>query len=236
LAAAERLAGRVGLRAGGGGKRDLYLCHTVCELGATKMVDSLRVIGSYMKRNPGEVVILFVEPYVPPAAIAKVFAEAGLDRYVVTLRHDAPLPTLGELVRSDRRLVVFTEADADGTVPWYLDGFSFIQDTPLRAKRRSELTCKLYRGGTDSPILMLNNWADVFPPQRKANIPFNQKSFILARARRCGRERGVTVNLIADDHYDEGGLVAAVGELNRERVATVAAERRRLSTAASAGG
>ena len=237
LAAAERLAGRVGLRQnGGGGRPDLYLCHTVCELGATKMVDSLRVIGSFMKRNPGEVVILFIEPYVPPAAIAKVFADAGLDRYVATLRHDAPLPTLGELVRSGRRLIVFTEADADGTVPWYLDGFSFVQDTPLKATRRSQLRCTLYRGGTDSPLLMLNNWADVFPPQRRANIPFNQESFILARARRCARERGLPVNLIADDHYDQGGLVAAVAQLNRERFAAVAAERRRLATAASAGG
>ncbi len=237
LAAAERLAGRVGLRqSGGGGRPDLYLCHTVCELGATKMVDSLRVIGSFMKRNPGEVVILFIEPYVPPAAIARVFADAGVDRYVATLRHDAPLPTLGELVSSGRRLIVFTEADADGTVPWYMDGFSFVQDTPLKATRRSQLRCTLYRGGTDSPLLMLNNWADVFPPQRRANIPFNQESFILARARRCARERGLPVNLIADDHYDQGGLVAAVAQLNRERVAAVAAERRRLATAASAGG
>ena len=117
-----------------------------------------------------------------------------------------------------------------------MDGFSFVQDTPLKATRRSQLRCTLYRGGTDSPLLMLNNWADVFPPQRRANIPFNQESFILARARRCARERGLPVNLIADDHYDQGGLVAAVAQLNRERFAAVAAERRRLATAASAGG
>ena len=40
LAAATRLAGRVGIAARAGGRRGL-LCHTVCELGATKMVDSL---------------------------------------------------------------------------------------------------------------------------------------------------------------------------------------------------
>ena len=42
LAAAERLVGRIG--AGDAtGERDIWLCHTVCELGATRMVESLAV-------------------------------------------------------------------------------------------------------------------------------------------------------------------------------------------------
>ena len=54
-----------------------------------------------------------------------------------------PLPTLAEMVKSDHRLVVFTERDADGTVPWYLDGFSFIQDTPLGSTKVDQFSCKL---------------------------------------------------------------------------------------------
>ena len=74
--------------------------------------------------------ILFVEPYVPPAELEQAFKDAGLDEYVETLELGQPMPTLGQLVRSDRRLLVFSEQDAGGP-PWYMDGFAFIQDTPL---------------------------------------------------------------------------------------------------------
>jgi hypothetical protein len=221
LRAAERLAGSVGLRPGEDGEREIWLCHTVCELGATRMVDALTLMREFLDANPGEVLILFIEPYVPPEEIATAFQEAGLDRYVATLEPDAPLPTLGELVRSGRRVIVFTERDGDGSVPWYLDGFSFVQDTPLGATKPEDLSCALNRGTRDSPMLMLNHWADVFPPSLSANVAFLRKRFILARARRCARRRGLPVSLIAVDHYDQGDLIAAVRKLNRQQVAAV---------------
>ena len=103
LAAATRLAGRVGIRAEGGGEKQVFLCHTVCELGATKMVDSLNDIHQFLDDNPGEVVILFIEPYVSPQDIEQVFKEAGgLDQMAAVLDRNAPLPTLGQLVRSEQ--------------------------------------------------------------------------------------------------------------------------------------
>jgi len=218
LAAVERLAGSLGLRDQDGGEREVFLCHSVCELGAERMVDQLEVIRDFLDANPGEVVILFIEPYVKPADIEQVFEEAGLIDELATLERGAPLPTLGELVREDHRVIVFTERDADGTVPWYLDGFSFIQDTPLGATEPDELSCDLNRGDRSSPILMLNHWADVFPPRRAANEDFQTRKAILDRARRCARERGLPVSMIAVDHYDLGDLVDSVEQLNRERI------------------
>jgi hypothetical protein len=225
LRAAQRLAGRAGLGAQGG-KRDVWLCHTVCELGATRMVDVLRDLGAFLAANRGEVVILFIEPYVPPAAIAKTFRQAGLDRSVATLPRGEPLPTLGELVRTDRRVVVLTEKDADGSVSWYLDGFAFVQDTPLRAKTPGQLRCRRYRGTPDSPLLMLNQWADVFPPRLSANPPFQRERTLLGRAHRCARQRGLPVNLIAVDFYDQGDLLEVVDELNGEQIREVRRQRR----------
>jgi hypothetical protein len=135
------------------------------------------------------------------------------------------LPTLGQLVRRNRRVVVFTEKDADGTVPWYLDGFSFVQDTPLGAKKVSQLRCRRERGDADSPIAMINHWADTFPPQRSANKPFQRLSVIVDRAHRCARKLGVTVNLIPVDHYDQGDLLEAVDVLNGERIQAVRREQ-----------
>jgi hypothetical protein len=217
LKAAERLAGRIGA-GDADGKRDVWLCHTACEIGATRMVDSLEAFREFLEDNRGEVVILFIEPYVAPAEIEKVFKRAGLDRYVATLERDEPLPTLGSLVRRNKRVIVLTEKDADGTVPWYLDGFSFVQDTPLGAEKTNQLSCRLERGDADSPFLMLNHWADLFPPRLEANRPFQRERFVLSRAHRCARERRLPVSLIAVDHYDQGRFLAAVDALNAERI------------------
>jgi hypothetical protein len=225
LAAAQRLAGRVGLGDADRGKPEVWLCHTVCELGATRMSAALGDVRHFLGANRGEVVILFIEPYVPPAQIAREFGAAGLDRYVATLDRTKPLPTLGRLVRTNRRLIVLTEKDADGTVPWYLDGFSFVQDTPLGATKTSQLSCRRERGTADSPLLMLNHWADLFPPQLTANRAFQTQRFLLERAHKCARARGMPVNLIAVDFYDQGDLIPAVEELNGEQIRAVRRER-----------
>jgi hypothetical protein len=227
LAAAERLTGNLGVRAEGGGEREIFLCHTVCELGATKMAEALADLREFLDQNPGEVVILFIEPYVPPAEIARAFDEAGLSEHAAVLDRSEPLPTLGELVRRDERLIVFTERDADGSVPWYLDGFEYVQDTPLGATQVDQLSCKLNRGSASSPLLMLNHWADVFPPRRKANVAFQTRRELLGRARECARKRGLPVNLIAVDHYDVGELIPGVERLNRERIAAARRAARR---------
>jgi hypothetical protein len=216
LTAAERL---VGGRLGGttaDGDPDVWLCHTVCELGATRMTDVLVDMRKFLDANRGEVVILFIEPYVEPSELAKRFESAGLNRYLATLSRDEPLPTLGELVDSNKRVIVFTEKDADGTLPWYLDGFSFVQDTPLGATKVGELSCRRERGDADSPLLMLNHWADLFPPRLRANRPFQTRRFLLQRAHECQRERRMPVNMIAVDFSDQGDVVEAVKQLNDE--------------------
>ena len=65
---------------------------------------------------------------------------------------------------------------------------------------------------------MLNHWADLFPPRLRANRPFQTKRFVVSRAHRCARERGLPASLIAVDHYDQGEFLGAVDALNAERV------------------
>ena len=207
---AERLAGRVG--AGDlGGARQVWLCHSLCELGATKMSTALETYRDWLDEHPGEVVVLFLEPSVPAWAVERQFRVTGLLPSVARLRRDQPLPTLGTLLERGRRLVVLGERDT-GDLSWYLDGFDWIQDTPLGAE--ATRACRRSRGTADSPILMVNHWVDGFPPRPSANARVNSREAIVERADRCEDARGLRPAFIAVDHYDLGGVVEAAEELN----------------------
>ena len=222
LDAAQRLTGSLGV--GGGdpsGERDVWLCHTVCELGATLMTDALEEVSRFLGRNPNEVVILYVEPFVPVADLEEVFERAGMLDQLARLDPNLPMPTLDQLIEADRRVLVVTERGAERAYPWYHDDDLFIQDTPLGVTKVDDLSCELNRGTAENPLLMLNMWADVFPPRVAPNAAFNDEQFILDFAHECEAEREHPVNLIGVDFYDQGGLVDAVSQLNEERIAAL---------------
>lgn len=196
------------------GTRDIWLCHTLCELGATRMVDFLTDIRRFLELNPDQVMILFNEDYVSERDLKKVFKRAGLFRYLATLQPGQPLPTLAELIRSHRNVLVFAQKPPSGKYAWNADGFTWMQDTPLGAKKAAQFTCKRNRGRPSNPLLMMNNWADVFPPRPIPNLPLVKRAFILKRARQCLAQRGLIPNLILTDFYNRGQVVAAAAELN----------------------
>jgi hypothetical protein len=208
---AERIAGRVGL-GNLKGKREVWLCHTLCELGATSFPDTLATYREFLDAHPGELLVLFIEPSVPSWAIEREFGRAGLISRVARLSRDRPMPTLGSLLRAGKQLVVLGEHDTAG-VPWYLDGFSFIQDTPLG--KPSAYSCARSRGSPSSPIFMINDWSDRFPPLPSSDVALQRRGTLLERIARCTRERGVRPAFVAVDHYDLGSIVRVAREVNR---------------------
>jgi hypothetical protein len=214
LRAADRLVGRAGVGKPVGRRRP-YLCHTLCELGAEPLDEQLGILRRFLAANPREVVLLFVEPYVPVATMEQALRDADLLSQTATLSPDAPLPTLGKLVAAGTRLVVLAEQDG-GERPWYLDGFALVQDTPLGATQPSQLSCARFRGRADSPLLMLNHWIPPFPP----SVTRNQRiggSFLRRTIGRCERERLMLPNLIAVDFYERTHVVAITRSLNAEQ-------------------
>jgi hypothetical protein len=212
LHVADRLAGRVGLGTLSG-KPQLYLCHTLCELGAEPLDRELRTLRDFLRRHPDEVLIVIVEDYVPPEAIASAFAKAGLDSYTVKLARGTRQPTLGSVVGENRRMVVFAE-EKGGSPAWYMPAFSFIQDTPLGATRPSQLSCARYRGEGDSPILLVNHWIPPFPPNPATNKVIGSASFLRSRVERCMREREARGAIVAVDFYERTSVIDVARELN----------------------
>jgi hypothetical protein len=215
--ALERLSASVGFGSTKGavkGKPEVWLCHSLCELGATKMVSFLGTMRAFLQKNPGNVLILFDEDYVSEASLERVFKSSGLYPHLAVLRQGQQLPTLGELVRSQHNVLVFTQEPVSGRHPWNMNGFDFIQDTPLGAVKPKQFSCGLYRGLSSNPLLTMNDWADVFPPRRSPNVALNKRAFILRRARQCEHERRHIPNLILTDYYDSGDVIGAARVLN----------------------
>jgi len=195
-------------------KRDIFLCHTLCELGATRMVTYLSTIRRFLELNPNQVIILFDEDYVSERDLQSAFQRAGLFKRLATLVPGKPLPTLGDLIRSRRNIVVFAQDKPSGKYDWNADAFEWIQDTPLGARKPGQFTCRLNRGNAGNPLLMMNDWADIFPPRKSPNVPLVRRAFILARARQCVALWGRNPNLILTDYYNKGDVVGAVAVLN----------------------
>ena len=211
LRTADRLAGRVG-RELPEGKREPYLCHTLCELGAEPLDAQLKLFRSFLNANRRDVVIFFVEPYVPVEELERSLRRTDLLEEAAALARDEPLPTLAELARAGTRLIILTEKDG-GDRPWYLPGFSFTQDTPLGIRNAAGLRCERNRGSADSPLLMLNHWIDRFPPPPSGNQRIGNA--VLARqVDRCEQQRGQLPNLVAVDFYERTGVIALAKRLN----------------------
>ncbi len=212
--ALQRFSGSVGFGPRTG-KPSVWLCHTLCELGATSMSSFLATIRRFLTQNPGQVLVLFDEDYVSEGSLEQEFKRAKLFSHLAVLREGQQMPTLGQLVRAQHNVLVFTQEPVSGRYPWDMYGFGgFIQDTPLGAVKPKQFTCKLNRGLAMSPLLMMNDWADVFPPRRSPNVPLNKRSFILRRARQCESERHHLPNLILTDFYDSGDVIGAARVLN----------------------
>jgi hypothetical protein len=214
LRTADRLAGRVGIRPVEGPRR-LYLCHTLCELGAEPLDEQLEIFAAFLEANPGEVLLLFVEPYVPVDEVERALDQAGLLEQAAEISRDKPLPTLGRLVQAGTRLVVLAEKDG-GARPWYLDGFSFVQDTPLGATTPEQLRCGRNRGQADSPLFLVNHWIPPYPPSVSRNDEIAGDA-LERRLERCERNRGLLPNLLAVDFHERSGVVDAAERLNAQK-------------------
>jgi hypothetical protein len=221
LAAIDRLGVNLTAKSGERGPKEVFLCHTVCELGATRFTETLAAMRTFLHAHPSTVLMMILENYVTDEDLQRTFAATDTEHYAVTLKRGEPLPTLQQLIDDDQRLVVFTEERPTGAVPWLNDAFAFIQDTPLGNRTAEQLgtraQCERYRGTAESPFLMLNNWVERFPPSPTANRPALTDHFLTTRIARCAEVRNMPVSLVAVDFYEQGDLIDVAREQNEAR-------------------
>ena len=221
VAAAKRLRERLGFE--GEGKRGMYLCHSFCELGATRLDSVLDDMHTFLVANPGAVIVVINQDYVTP----KDFVEAVKDAGVAEFAYDGPVsgrwPTLRELVDSGKRVLFLAENKAGGA-PWYHSAydaiseetrFSFGKVAQLIGPDNLEASCAPNRGPEGAPLFLMNHWITTDPlplPSQASQV--NAYDPLLKRARECQRIRHHLPNLVAVDFYRRGDLFRVVDTLN----------------------
>ena len=123
----------------------MFLCHTSCDLlNMGTLEDYLRTVGIWMRQNPYEVVTVLIgnSDYVAPTNFTAPFMRAGIS----DLLYHPPLipmahsnwPMLGSMILSGKRMVVFMDYQANQTeIPWLMDEFSQLWETPFSPTNRS---------------------------------------------------------------------------------------------------
>ena len=209
--AAERI--RDGLVGVDESRQQMYFCHGFCELGAYEIVPTLRDIRDFMVTHPDEVVLLLIEDYVEPADLARVFEEADL----LPLVYQDPVltwPTLGALIASGQRVLVWIESGKPG-VPWLRPVQQTWQETPYTFHIPGDFSCLPNRGGTAGSLFLLNHWIETTPAPRPSNAAVvNAYDVLYGRARKCAAERKHKVNVVQVDFFQTGDLMRVVDSLN----------------------
>lgn len=208
-----------------GGRRDLYLCHVVCQIGNSKLVPVLRSMRDFLHRHPANVLLLDVEDYITPRDFVKAMKRSGLARYVYRGKPGPKWPTLKTMIKRKQKVVVLTEHRAGGA-PWvHLDYAGIVQETAYTWNDPALITdpanwaasCAPNRGGTTGSLFLMNHWSPSTPraqPDPVADAQVNATDVLVGRARACQSVRGLLPTIVAVDQYRTGGLFQAVAQLN----------------------
>lgn len=197
----------------------LWLCHSVCQLGAVRLDSALNHLGTWLWRNPTEVVTLILQDEVPAAEVMAAFDAASLPTRIVTPPPDpdGDWPDLGELVADNRRLVVFAEnADVPGT--WYRRFFRYAADTPFTVDAPGAFGCEIGRGSEHAAMLLVNHWLTSDEPKRADAETVNRRSSLLDQISRC-EKAGLVPTFVAANFTTIGDLIPVVTDLNARRAA-----------------
>jgi hypothetical protein len=202
----------------------MYLCHSFCELGATRLEPVLDDLRDFLVANPGAVVVVVNQDYVTPEDFVDAAGDAGLDELAYQGPVSETTPTLREMVDANKRVVFLAENDS-GAAPWYRSAYERLtEETPYAFSRAAELTrppdpaatCRPNRGPEGAPLFLLNHWVTTDPLPRPSDAEkVNAYRVLLRRARECETTRSHVPNLVAVNFYLRGEVFRVVDALNR---------------------
>jgi hypothetical protein len=199
-------------------QRGIYMCHSNCETGAVTFGKGLGELKRWLDSHPDDVVMLTLHDFTAPADTAAAIEAAGLGDRVATLQPGQPLPTLRSLIDSGRTLLVFAERGDPGGPPWYHSMYDWFQETKFSFANKNQFNCQPNRGKPDAPLLLINHWITVSPPNPSEEAVVNSRAVLEKRIEQCLRERGLAPNIVQVQFAERGDLFSVVQSLNDNRL------------------
>jgi hypothetical protein len=206
-----------------------FLCHTNCWLlNQGPLVSYLQEVKRWLDGHREEVVTLLVtnEQRMGMAAFAEEFRKAGLEGYAFVPGRTIGLgewPTLGQMIDSGKRLVVFVDYGNDGSVLYLLDEFQYFWETPFSTTDPAFPQCSVDRGQAEGRMGIVNHYlnVDVLPGEDEVLVPWREKAeitngavSILVHATRCRNNGKGWPRVILLDYVDKGDWKSAEAVLN----------------------
>ncbi|RPD63733.1 PLC-like phosphodiesterase [Lentinus tigrinus ALCF2SS1-6] len=213
----------------------LHFCHTSCALFDGGTVEAyLNKVNDFLKANPNEVLtLIFTNPegaslpdlWDPP------FQASGIADLAYVPPHlpmkQSEWPTLGDMISSGKRVVVFLDAgaDTDRSVPYILPEFQMVWETPFSVTD-DKFPCSVDRISaplsTEDHMYMINHSLnkDILGTGIIVSDPIDAKTTngvpsILANAAGCeGFAAGRAPNFVLLDFVNIGDGLTAVTQLN----------------------
>lgn len=192
----------------------VLLCHGPCGLGQRPFADGLRDLRAFLDCNPGEVLTIVLESYATEAQIETAFVESGLSAYLHAQAIADPWPTLGEMIATGGRVVVFT-ADDSATLPWHHFSYDYAWENPYAADTPTALSCAEDRGSRARPLWIFNHFLTAPLASRALAEMINHDPFFADRVAACRTDAGGDLpNFVTVDFYDIGDVFSVVDALN----------------------
>ena len=213
--------------------KQLSLCHTSCFLEDAGSVENyLGTIRNWLDANPNDVVTVLLTngDNVDVSLFDSAFAASGIKPYAYVppttpLAIDA-WPKLGDMIKSNTRLVAFLDAGATSAFPYILDEFTYFFETPYDTTDPNFPECTLDRPAKGDPkgrMYIVNHFLDtnifgVLVPDRGADAVTNAATgagSIGAQVDICrGLYGGQAPKGVLVDNFDVGDVFSAERALN----------------------
>ncbi|KAI1273747.1 PLC-like phosphodiesterase [Xylaria sp. FL0933] len=204
-------------------------CHTSCDLlDAGSLQDYLGTVKTWVDGHPNDVVTLLITngDAIDITKFDDAFKAVGLDSYAYTpsgtLAFD-DWPTLGDLISSGNRVIVFMDYNSDTSkVPYILDEFAYYFETPFDPQEAQLTVCNVDRpagASADGRLILANHNRNevilgISLPDLVNASDTNSVDSITAQANTCSSMYGRNPNVILLDYVSVGQVIDAQNQLN----------------------
>jgi hypothetical protein len=202
----------------------LSVCRGDCAEGRTALASVLGSVKTFLDANPRYVVTLLFDTSVESSRVQQELETQGLDHLAQSQANNAAWPTLGQMVDSGHRLVVFSNAP-NPSADWLLPRDVWIWETARDWTSLSSMKCSPVVGDRSRAFALIHhNLVEPFDAGNSEPSPTlaasaNAFAVVTTRLQSCESQFNRVPTFVAVDFAASGDVVGATQVMNGVRAA-----------------